>query len=74
MIWQDVKHSTQIKRAGFDPEKKELHIEFMRGATYIYSKVHNDVYLGLVTAQSAGKYFNEVIKGKYEYKKADAEN
>lgn len=69
MIWQDILHSTQIKRAGYDPNKKELYIEFSRGVQYVYYDVGSDVYVSLVGSSKASDFFNKEIKGKYQYKK-----
>jgi hypothetical protein len=46
-----------------------MQITFMRGATYSYEGVSNEDYIGIVSAHSAGSYFNENIKGKYQFKK-----
>ncbi|UCH71399.1 MAG: KTSC domain-containing protein [Thermoplasmatales archaeon] len=34
---------------------------------YSYKKVPKNIILGLVSAESTGKYFNKHIKNKYEY-------
>jgi hypothetical protein len=69
MISQEIKNSTQLRRAWYDTDKKELIIEFARGVKYIYFNVPPEVYTNLVAAPRGSIYFNENIKGVYEYKK-----
>lgn len=68
MIEQEIKHSSQINKAGYDTDKKELYIHFTRGAVYIYD-APADEYLGIIKAHNASHYFNERIKDKFKFKK-----
>jgi hypothetical protein len=44
-----------------------IRVTFMNGKRYRYDNVSSDTFMELITAESIGKKFNEVIKGKYEY-------
>ena len=59
--------SSQIKKVGYDKEKKELFITFNNGKKYKYSNVPMDLYLSLMAADSIGSYFIKNIKGKTSY-------
>ncbi len=54
--------SSNISEIGYDPEKKELTVEFR---TYKYEKVKPRQAKELVKSDSYGKYFQNNIKGKY---------
>ena len=43
------------------------YVMFISGAEYVYKNVEYDVFLGLKYSDSMGKYFNRVIKEKYDY-------
>lgn len=59
--------SDNLEEAGYDEQLRLLHIQFSNGALYEYYDVPMDVYIGLITASSAGKYFHEYVKGHYRY-------
>lgn len=56
--------SSHILSASYDEDSRTLEIEFSSG-TYWYDGVPLEVYQGLVSAPSAGRFFNQVIKGNY---------
>jgi len=59
--------SNQLEAVGYDERLKLLHIQFVTGALYEYYDVPKNIYIGLITAPSAGKYFHEYVKGVYRY-------
>ena len=61
--------SSNLVSVGYDAGSKVLQIEFDRGAVYEYDDVPHDVYEGLMSATSHGKYFDRHIKGCYEYRR-----
>lgn len=63
--------SSDIKSAGYDAAKGILEIEFHSGSVYQYLDVESAVWIGLVFAESKGKYFHNHIKGKFEYARVD---
>ncbi len=76
MEWKTV-DSSQISEVGYDPETATLGIRFKAGkkspaSEYHYADVTDDVYQGLLTATSVGRYFAEQIKQRpdlYPYTK-----
>jgi len=56
--------SSNIISVGYEKDKLVLEIEFKNGI-YQYSGVSEDIYLGLINASSAGRYFHAHIKDKY---------
>lgn len=59
--------STNLSSVGYDPQNKVLEIEFKNGNIYQYFSVPENINLGLISASSAGKYFNSNIKDIYRY-------
>jgi len=59
-------NSSVIASAAYDDERMMLAIRFRNGRVYAYSKVPRSVYDDLVTCESAGKYFNDVIRTTYD--------
>lgn len=55
--------------ATYDPESKELIIEFTNGRCYKYENVPHNVYDALVAAKSAGRFFNKSIRDVYNSSK-----
>jgi hypothetical protein len=54
-----------IERICYDEEKGSLEIRFRGSGRYFYFDVEEAVYEALRDAASAGRYFNERIKGRY---------
>jgi hypothetical protein len=44
-----------------------LQLEFRSGAIYLYFGVPSAVFEGLLSASSKGKYFNQIIGGRFPY-------
>lgn len=77
--------SSQIHAIGYEPETRELHVQFHRhgyddaggktktpGHTYAYSDVPPEAHTALMEAESKGKHFGEHIKGKlFKYRKLE---
>ena len=57
--------SSMIERICYDEEEGSLSIWFRETGRYIYYGVPAAIYEGLKGATSAGRYFNERIKGRY---------
>lgn len=58
-------NSSVINFAAYDKTNEILLIVFNSASIWMYYDVPEDVYRGLVSAESAGKYFNLNIKHKY---------
>ena len=61
--------SRDIAIVGYDPETSTLEIAFRIGGVYHYSGVSEEIYKGLLTSPSQGRYFDQHIKHKYPYAK-----
>jgi lysyl-tRNA synthetase class 2 len=58
--------SSVIKSADYDPETRALEVVFRTGRQYVYFAVPEYIFDALVTAPSAGEYFNTNIRDHYE--------
>ncbi len=59
--------STNIKEVGYDATSNTLEILFKDGAIYRYLDVPQFVYDELLAAESAGRYFHQMIRDKYQF-------
>ncbi len=72
MILETVE-SDVIHAIGYDPEIHLLEIIFNDGHIYQYRGVPPEVYDGLKGAESKGRYFQENIRGEFQYWQYDAQ-
>jgi KTSC domain len=54
--------SAMLQSCGYDYETKELSVTFTNGKEYIYEDADPTIFTMLITAESAGKYFNSIKK------------
>lgn len=59
--------SSVITSVGYDDRALVLEVEFVSGRIYRYFDVPRARFDGLLTAESAGAYFNESIRDSFEY-------
>lgn len=59
--------SSAIVAVTYTYEYNEMTVLFISGAKYKYLNVEPDVYIGMKYSDSVGKYFNRVIKDKYDF-------
>jgi KTSC domain len=64
--------STAIKSRGYSPRTQRLEVEFTSGAIGHYDNVPPQVYTAFVEAESAGKFHNANLRGKYPYTQTKA--
>jgi hypothetical protein len=57
--------SSNLRSVGW--EDSVLEIEFLDGSIYQYFDVPEAVYVGLIQAESAGRYFWANVRGAYRY-------
>ncbi len=72
MILETVE-SDVIHAIGYDPEIHLLEIIFNDGRIYQYRGVPAPVFEGLKQAESKGRYFQENIRGEFQYWQYDAQ-
>ena len=61
--------SSNIASIGYDETSQTLEIEFLNGGVYQYFDVPNNIYVGIMGADSHGQYLAQNIKGYYRYSK-----
>ena len=54
--------SSMLSECSYDDENNEMTIVFSNGRSYIYEDVDAEIYKRLVSAESAGRYFNSIKK------------
>jgi KTSC domain-containing protein len=59
--------SSMIRSVGYDELHSLLEIEFTSGKIYQYDAVPEEVYRGLMSAGSKGRYFEEQINDRFRY-------
>lgn len=57
--------SSDIVAVGYDTKLHILRVQFRRG-TYDYFDVPEEIFEGLLTASSVGRYHREYVRGIYE--------
>lgn len=62
ILRQDFIQSSMLSTAEYDTETHELTVTFTGGKQYHYVDVPKDIYMELVSAPSAGRYFNSIKK------------
>ncbi|MER3491375.1 MAG: KTSC domain-containing protein [Mastigocladus sp. ERB_26_2] len=64
-------NSSMANAIGYDSNTNILQIEFHNGTVYQYSDIDQDTWQDLHQADSIGKFFNENVRGKYQYERVD---
>jgi hypothetical protein len=64
----DFPDSDALVWAEYDDETQDLTILLRNRRTYRYSKVPELEYDRLVTAESAGRYYNRYVRNDYDYR------
>lgn len=67
MTWVDGFDSSNIQRIGYEKEDEKLTVVFKNGKTYVYDSVTESVFDDFQSAKSKGKFFNQSIRGVYEF-------
>ena len=60
MLNHEFIESTMLSSCEYDPETKELMVEFKSGKKYYYVYIDPAIYADLITAKSPGRYFNSI--------------
>ena len=61
--------SSVILRYDYDPAHRRLDIAFLSGQAYRYFNVPEAVYQGLIQAKSKGRYFQDHIRDKFDFRR-----
>jgi len=65
-VTEVISRSSMIKCAIYVPDEQVMFIQFESDVWYQFIEVPSLVFTTMVTAESVGKYFHAVVKGKYE--------
>jgi len=65
----EIGNSSQLTRVAYDDDIRELTVTFVKGTMYKYFNVPYYVFDELVSASSAGRYFNMNIAKKFQFEK-----
>ena len=68
MTWTRVT-SSNLKWVSYNSRSHEMLIQFQSGAVYQYWDVPGNISQGLVQADSPGKFFNQNVRNRYNYKR-----
>lgn len=58
--------SSVIAALHYDGNDRRLTVTFVSGRRYDYLGVPTEIYRGLLSASSKGRYFNEKIRDRYQ--------
>lgn len=70
MITSALLISKTLAAVVYDDSQQSLQLDFRDGSRYIYSRVHPDLFHGLLAATSKGRFFNQQIRRAWPYSKA----
>lgn len=76
-VRMDNVESRSIRRVGYNPETQQLVIQFydsLPGLRTVYTPVPNEVYEGLMSADSMGRYLEENIRYNYDFSLVDEDD
>lgn len=57
--------SSHLRAIGYDPPTREMRIEFLSGVVVAHYGVEPETHSALMSAESHGKAYNKLIRGKY---------
>jgi hypothetical protein len=66
-VLRQVLDSSSLASVGYDKMSRTLEVEFVNGSVYQYFEVPAGVVGELLSAESAGRYFNAHIRPRYRY-------
>ena len=61
--------SSNILSIGYSPGEKVMEVEFHNRRVYQYFEVPEQLYLGIMQAESKGRYLHQRIIDNYRYKR-----
>ena len=58
-------NSSAIRAADYDSASRRMYLWFTNNGPYTFFGVPENIFRGLISASSAGSYYNSNIKGRY---------
>jgi KTSC domain len=71
--WNEVE-SSNVHSIAFDAPTKTLAVRYVGGGLYSYMHADEEIFSGLLQAESVGKYLNAVVKSQLPYTRWDSED
>jgi hypothetical protein len=65
--WISTPQSSNVAGFSYDEAEQVLTVEFNSGSRYDYYDVPENVFEGMKSADSKGRYLNTEVKGHYRY-------
>lgn len=65
--------SSNIRSLGYEPARRVLEVNFLKGQTYRYYNVPADEYCKLLNALSVGSHFSKFVAKSFTYEKMPAD-
>lgn len=66
----EIKNSSNISAISYTNTDSMI-VRFKNGGEYLYKKVPKETYQAMAKSESAGKYLNAMVKGKFDYVQLD---
>lgn len=54
---------SNISAIGYDPQARQLQVDFQNGGSYLYDGISPDQYANFAGSPSKGKHLQSIIKG-----------
>ena len=59
--------SSNLASVGYFEKESKMRVKFKNGQTYEYEDIPKEVYKGIFTADSPGKYFRSTVLGSKKF-------
>lgn len=60
--------STAVEHISYDEAAQELHVTYVGGGRYTYYGVPKQVYAAFRAAPSKGRFVNQFVKDRYDFR------
>ena len=67
-----IENSSNIKAVGYDPERREMRVQFVGGQIYTHADVPVIAHAKFIASPSKGSHYHDHFRGKYGVKKMAA--
>lgn len=67
-----VENSSNVQAIGYDPQSREMQVQFKGGAIYTHANVPVIEHAKFVASESKGTHYHNQFRSKYDVKKLDA--
>lgn len=64
-----VENSSNVKAVGYNPQTREMRVQFIGGAIYAHADVSAIKHAEFVTSKSKGQHYHDNFRGKHDVRK-----